>query len=61
LLVRGLIERIVDPKDSRRLLYHPTFDTLSFMGVTSVEQLPNYNEVRAQLQEVIKQDETTND
>jgi segregation and condensation protein B len=61
LLVRGLIERIVDPKDSRRLLYHPTFDTLSFMGVTSVEQLPNYNEVRAQLQETIKQDETTND
>jgi segregation and condensation protein B len=57
LLVRGLIERIVDPKDTRRLLYHPTFDTLSFMGVTSVEQLPNYNEVRAQLQEVVKPEE----
>jgi segregation and condensation protein B len=55
LLVRGLIEKIVDPKDSRRFLYRPTFDTLSFMGVTSVNQLPNYDEVRAQLQEVIKQ------
>ena len=57
LLVRGLIEKIIDPKDSRRFLYHPTFDTLSFMGITSIDQLPNYNEVRAQLQEVIKQEE----
>lgn len=57
LLVRGLIEKIVDPKDSRRLLYHPTFDTLSFMGIKSIDQLPNYNEVRTQLQEVIKQEE----
>jgi len=56
LLVRGLIEKIVDPKDSRRFLYRPTFDTLSFMGVTSLNQLPNYDEVRTQLQEVIKQE-----
>lgn len=60
LLVRGLIEKITDPKDSRRLLYRPTFDALSFMGVTSIEQLPNYNQVLAQLQEAIKQ-ESTND
>lgn len=58
LLVRGLIEKIVDPKDSRRLLYHPTFDTLSYMGIKSLEQLPNYAEVRSQLQEIIKQEET---
>ena len=57
LLVRGLIEKIVDPKDSRRLLYRPTFDTLSFMGITSIEQLPNYEEVRNQLQGIIKQEE----
>jgi segregation and condensation protein B len=58
LLVRGLIEKIVDPKDSRRFLYRPTFDTLSFMGVTSIDQLPNYNDVINQLQEVIKQAES---
>ncbi len=57
LLVRGLIEKIIDPKDSRRFLYRPTFDTLSFMGITNISQLPNYNEVKAQLQEVIKQEE----
>ncbi|MCX6754825.1 MAG: SMC-Scp complex subunit ScpB [Candidatus Nomurabacteria bacterium] len=58
LLVRGLVEKIMDPKDTRRILYRPTFDTLSFMGITSIEQLPKYNEVRTQLQEVIKQEET---
>ena len=57
LLVRGLIERISDPKDTRRALYHPTFETLSYMGITSIDQLPNYSEVRTQLQEVLKQDE----
>jgi segregation and condensation protein B len=57
LLVRGLIEKVVDGKDSRRALYRPTFDTLSYMGVTSIEQLPNYNEIKAQLQEVFKQEE----
>ena len=57
LLVRGLIEKIIDPKDSRRALYRPTFDTLSYMGVTSVEQLPNYNQIKSQLQEAFKQEE----
>jgi segregation and condensation protein B len=60
LLVRGLIEKIVDPLDSRRLLYRPTFNTLSFMGVTSIEQLPNYNQVKEQLQEAIKQEQQEN-
>ncbi|MBK5215337.1 MAG: SMC-Scp complex subunit ScpB [Candidatus Pacebacteria bacterium] len=58
LLVRGLIEKITDTKDSRRILYRPTFDALSFMGVTSIDQLPKYNEVRTQLQDVLKQEET---
>jgi segregation and condensation protein B len=57
LLVRGLIEKIADEKDSRRVLYYPTFDTLSFMGVTSIDQLPNYNEVSNQLLEAFKQQE----
>ena len=60
LLVRGLIEKIIDPKDTRRGLYRPTFDTLSYMGVTSVEQLPNYAEIKSQLQEAFKQEPVRN-
>src|ERR1035437_2960961 len=46
LSVRGLVEKITDPKDNRRYLYKPSFETLSFMGVKSVEELPEYAEVK---------------
>lgn len=57
LLIRGLIEKAVDKNDSRRFLYFPTFETLSYMNVTSIDQLPKYQEVLSQLEEVIKQTE----
>jgi len=56
LLVRGLVEKIVDPKDTRRMLYRPTFDTLSYMGITSITQLPNYEQIVASLSSVANQD-----
>lgn len=58
LLVRGLIEKVVDEKDTRRVLYRPTFDTLSYMGVTAISQLPNYQEVQSQLEAVLKETST---
>ena len=42
LLIRGLIEKIIDPKDNRRFIYKPTFDLLSFMGINKIEELPDY-------------------
>jgi segregation and condensation protein B len=45
LSVRGLIDKSVDPKDSRRYVYKPSFDLLSYMGVKSIEELPEYNEI----------------
>jgi len=57
LLVRGLVEKISDTNDSRRIIYRPTFDTLSYMGVTSVDQLPNYTDIRDQLQSAIIQND----
>jgi segregation and condensation protein B len=53
LLIRGLVEKITDPEDSRRIIYRPTFDTLSFMGITSVDKLPHYSHVRSELEEAI--------
>lgn len=61
LLIRGLVEKITDPNDSRRMLYKPTFDTLSFMGVSSIDNLPNYEEIKKQLQEVINNQENINE
>ena len=45
LSIRGLVEKTPDPKDSRRYIYKPSFELLSFMGVKSVEELPDYSEV----------------
>ena len=45
LSIRGLVEKSTDPKDSRRYIYKPSFELLSFMGVKSVEELPDYGSV----------------
>ncbi len=67
LSIRGLVERVVDPKDQRRFIYKPTFDLLSFMGVTNIEELPNYqetlqsiNEAELGLDELTKENEQEN-
>ncbi len=61
LLVRGLIEKILDTNDSRRILYRPTFSLLSYMGVTSIDQLPNYIDILSQLESVINNKDIHND
>lgn len=45
LSIRGLVEKSADPKDSRRYIYKPSFEVLSFMGIKSIEELPDYSEV----------------
>ena len=57
LLVRGLVEKIIDPKDSRRFIYRPTFDTLTYMGIKSIAELPNYETVKAELGKVVEQEQ----
>ncbi len=54
LAIRGLVEKITDPKDNRRYIYKPTFELLSFMGVKNVEELPQYNETLEKLNEAGK-------
>lgn len=46
LLIRGLVERIDNPKDARSFLYKPTIALLSHIGVGKIEELPEYAEVR---------------
>lgn len=42
LQVRGLVEKVDNPTDQRSYLYKPTFQLLQFMGVTRLEDLPEY-------------------
>ena len=54
LLIRGLVERRQSEKDERVFLYRPTTDLLALLGLSSVSDLPEYTEVRAELEEAEK-------
>lgn len=47
LLIRGLIERTPHPENARAVLYRPTSALLSELGITRLEDLPEYDAVRA--------------
>ncbi len=49
LLLRGLIERSVSKTDERMVVYNITSDTIRFLGIKSVEDLPEYKEMSKQL------------
>lgn len=51
LLIRGLVERVDNPSDRRSFLYKPTFELLSYLGITKLEELPEYADVRRELEE----------
>ncbi len=49
LLIRGLIERVSNPKDQRSFVYRPTFDILAHLGVKNVSELPDFDAVRREI------------
>ncbi len=53
LQIRGLVERIDNEKDRRSFLYRPTFELLQFLGVSKIEDLPEYEKVKAEFTEQI--------
>lgn len=55
LMVRGLVERTSNPTDSRSFLYKPTFDLLSHLGVSSVEELPQFETMKEKVEQFIEQ------
>lgn len=54
LSVRGLVDKTADERDSRRYIYKPSFDTLSYLGIRSVEELPEWQEVKGSLESAAK-------
>lgn len=50
LLVRDLVERVENPEDQRSFLYRPTFNLLSHLGVSRIENLPEYEKTRKDLE-----------
>ncbi len=54
LSIRGLVEKIPNPKDNRSYIYKPSFELLSYMGVKSIEELPDYGEVSSSINTAAK-------
>lgn len=49
LLTRGLLERTGNPEDGREYLYRPTVELLAHLGVRDSGELPNREEIVAEL------------
>jgi len=57
LLIRGLIERDENPSDARIFLYKPTLTLLSFLGLNKIKDLPEYDQVRQEIESFKKTEE----
>ncbi|MEK7585468.1 MAG: SMC-Scp complex subunit ScpB [Patescibacteria group bacterium] len=49
LLVRGLIEKQLNPKDSRSFLYQATFELMSLLGFVKTGELPEFAPINSQI------------
>ncbi len=57
LLIRGLIERMDNPKDQRSFLYKPTLELISHLGLSRIADLPDYDSVRLDIENFKKDEE----
>jgi segregation and condensation protein B len=51
LLIRGLIEK---DGSSKTPMYQTTLDTIKFLGLNSIDELPNFKEVKTEIKQFIK-------
>lgn len=56
LLVRGLIEKVSKPDDQRSFLYRPTFELLSHLGLSKIEDVPEYAEMKREFEAIKDKD-----
>jgi len=59
LLMRGLVERSRDAKDSRSYDYRVSTEFLKFLGLTSLQDLPDHDSFAERLEEFIGRAETS--
>jgi len=55
LMVRGLVNRTENPTDKRGYLYQVTIELLAHLGISRVEELPEYESYRKELETSVEQ------
>lgn len=58
LMIRGLLDRIDNPTDQRSFLYKPTLQLLSFLGVSSTSELPDFEKTKEMLASLTNEPES---
>lgn len=56
LMIRGLVDRKPDLRDSRSWLYSPSFEFLKYMGIEKIEKLAGYDEFRKEMEELLNRE-----
>lgn len=55
LMIRGLVQREPHPTDKRAFVYRPTVELLAHLGIGTVEELPEYETVRKEVESFQKE------
>lgn len=58
LSMRGLVEKIENNSSERGYIYKPSIDLLSHLGVSSIEDLPEFNTIKEEIGKVEIKEET---
>ena len=59
LLVRGLVEKIPNPEDNRVTKYRATFDTMRYLGIASIAELPNFETFKNEIEKREESEQVT--
>jgi segregation and condensation protein B len=57
LLIKGLIEKETAKDDERTYIYKPTIELLSYLGVSKIEDIPEYKEVNEDIERFFEAEE----
>ncbi len=57
LIIRGLVERITDPKDSRSYIYKPSMQLFQYLGIGKLKDLPDFNSFNEKMETFISEQE----
>ncbi len=52
LMIRGLIERVDNPKDKRSFLYNATAELPAYFGIGSLSELPNFDDTKNKIEAI---------
>lgn len=61
LMIRGLVDRVVNKDDARSFVYRPTTELLSFLGIEKIEEMPEYQNVVEGISDFYKHEEENPD